>query len=261
MNARGSSFFADIPPIVKNLIVINLLFWLGGISLVRFFPEFDVNDVFGMHYWAAEKFNVAQLVTYMFMHASFMHVFMNMFGLFMFGRILEQLWGPKRFLIFYFVTGIGAGIVQQLFWTVEYNSLIQAMNQSISSNSGQALIPFEEILGRYLQFGNLELATAIDIIEMKRLFVNGLLTVGASGAIFGLLLAFGMIFPNQPMYIMFIPVPIKAKYIVIGYAVFELFNGVSNFSFDSIAHFAHLGGMLFGFFLIQYWRKNQFRQH
>jgi membrane associated rhomboid family serine protease len=261
MDNRGNSFLGYIPPIVKNLIVINLLFWLAGISLVRFFPDFDLNNVFGMHYWGSEKFNVSQLVSYMFMHASFEHVFMNMFGLFMFGRVLEQFWGPKRFLLFYFVTGIGAGVIQQLFWTIEYNSLIQAMNQGIAENSAEALIPFEQTLRRYLQFGNLEMFTAVQISEMKQMFVDSLVTVGASGALFGLLLAFGMMFPNQPIFFMFIPIPIKAKYFIIGYAVIELFLGVSNFRFDSIAHFAHLGGMLFGFFLIQYWRKNQFRQH
>jgi membrane associated rhomboid family serine protease len=212
-----------------------------------------------MHYWGAQKFNPAQLVTYMFMHASFEHVFFNMFGLYMFGRILEQVWGPKRFLIFYFVTGIGAGLVQQLFWTVEYHSLISAMTQGIAQNSGQALLPFEDLLRRYMSFGNLGAFNAIDITQMKQMFLNGLNTVGASGVLFGLLLAFGMLFPEQAIFLMFIPIPIKAKYFVIGYAVIELFFGVSSFSFDSVAHFAHLGGMLFGFFLIQYWKKNRFR--
>ena len=263
MYFRENSFFASIPPVVKNLIIINLILWLASVTLERF-TLINLNDVLGMHYCAAQKFQAWQLLTYMFCHdtSSFGHVFFNMFALFMFGRVLEYNWGAKRFLIFYFVTGIGAGIVQQLFWQIEYGTLISAMNQGIVENSGQALIPFKETLLRHfpgLQSFDLRSLDAMSISVMKMNFANSLITVGASGSVFGLLLAFGMMFPYQPIYLMFIPIPIKAKYFVIGYAVIELFFGVAHFSFDNIAHFAHLGGMLFGLLLILYWRKKQFR--
>jgi membrane associated rhomboid family serine protease len=178
-------------------------------------------------------FNPAQMITYMFLHANFWHLFFNMFGLYMFGRILEEVLGPKRFLFYYFITGLGAAIVQQLMWTIEIHPIIESVNA---------------------QLGN---GAAADLLAQKEMFLNQFITIGASGAVFGLLLAFGMMFPDQPLFLMFIPIPIKAKYFVIGYAVFELVFGVGNFSFDNVAHFAHLGGMLFGFFVLLYWRKKR----
>ena len=267
MYNNNNSLLHSIPPATKNIIIVNVILWLMSVTLPRF-TGIRLEEYLGLHYWQASGFNPVQFISYMFMHATFdekgqivfAHLFFNMFGVFMFGRVLEYTWGAKRFLIYYMVTGIGAGIVQQLAWTVEYTSLINAMNQGIAENSGQALLPFESILQRLFTFsGDLQSLGAIDISQIKSLFVNHLLTVGASGSVFALLLAFGMLFPNQPLYLFFIPVPIKAKYFVIGYAVIELVLGVGNFSFDNIAHFAHLGGMIFGYFLIVYWRKHQFR--
>jgi len=171
------------------------------------------------------------------MHAGFEHILFNMFALYMFGGILERLWGPKRFLFYYLVTGIGAAIVQQLFWTVEFHSALTAINHAIST----------------------DLVNAQSLIEQKRQFLDSpyFITIGASGAVFGLLLAFGWIFPNQELYVMFIPIPIKAKYFVFFYGIVELFMGVAQFSGDSIAHFAHLGGMLFGAILIIIWKKKR----
>ena len=220
-------FFSSIPPVTKNLIIINLLFWLAEIVLPR--GGIDLVKYLGLHYFAASDFNAVQLVTYMFMHdpGSFGHVFFNMFSVFMFGRTLEMVWGSKRFLIYYLTTGIGAGLVQEVTW---FFSLRDAIDATI------------------VQAG----------WETTRTLLNNVITIGASGAVFGILLAFGMLFPNAELFIMFIPIPVKAKYFVIFYGIVELFLGVGNFSGDNIAHFAHLGGMLFGFFLIRYWKKKGF---
>ena len=220
-------FFSSIPPVTKNLIIINLLFWLAEIVLPR--VGIDLVKYLGLHYFAASDFNAVQLVTYMFMHdpGSFGHVFFNMFSVFMFGRTLEMVWGSKRFLIYYLTTGIGAGLVQEVPW---FFSLKDAIDATI------------------VQAG----------WETTRALLNNVITIGASGAVFGILLAFGMLFPNAELFIMFIPIPVKAKYFVIFYGIVELFLGVGNFSGDNIAHFAHLGGMLFGFFLIKYWKKKGF---
>ena len=220
-------FFSSIPPVTKNLIIINLLFWLAEIVLPR--VGIDLVKYLGLHYFAASDFNAVQLVTYMFMHdpGSFGHVFFNMFSVFMFGRTLEMVWGSKRFLIYYLTTGIGAGLVQEVTW---FFSLKDAIDATIVQTGW----------------------------ETTRMLLNNVITIGASGAVFGILLAFGMLFPNAELFIMFIPIPVKAKYFVIFYGVVELFLGVGNFSGDNIAHFAHLGGMLFGFFLIKYWKKKGF---
>ena len=220
-------FFSSIPPVTKNLIIINLLFWLAEIVLPR--VGIDLVKYLGLHYFAASDFNAVQLVTYMFMHdlGSFGHVFFNMFSVFMFGRTLEMVWGSKRFLIYYLTTGIGAGLVQEVTW---FFSLKDAIDATI------------------VQAG----------WETTRALLHNVITIGASGAVFGILLAFGMLFPNAELFIMFIPIPVKAKYFVIFYGIVELFLGVGNFSGDNIAHFAHLGGMLFGFFLIKYWKKKGF---
>ncbi|MGL5228702.1 MAG: rhomboid family intramembrane serine protease [Bacteroidales bacterium] len=225
---RQNSF---LPPVTRNLIIINFLVWLASITLPsilikQFGIHFDPYNWFGLHYFQAKDFNVTQLFTYMFMHDpnGIGHVFFNMFSVFMFGRALEQFWGGKKFLFYYVTTGIGAAIIQQIVWYFIISNYVSHM----------PMIP--------------DMAT----------FTNELLTVGASGAVFGILLAFGMLFPNIPLYIMFIPIPIKAKYFVIFYGVLELFMGVGNLTGikgDNIAHFAHLGGMLFGYLLILYWKK------
>ncbi len=232
-----NNFLNSIPPIVKNLIGINIVLWLASIVLPGIFArsgiQLDLTDILGMHYWASSKFNPAQLLTYMFMHGGFEHLLFNMFALYMFGAVLEQFWGAKRFLIYYIVTGVGAGIVQQLFWTVEYHSTIAAINEAISTYPLQA----------------------IELIEQKRSFLNMPITVGASGSVFGLLLAFGWLFPETRLLLLFFPVPIKARIFVLIYGVAELLLGVAQFSGDSVAHFAHLGGMLFGALLILFWKK------
>ena len=259
MNNYRPSFLNSIPPIVKNLIAINLILWLASLVSPSFFSRWglniDLTDILGMHYWASSKFSPAQLITYMFMHGGFSHILFNMFALYMFGGVLEQLWGPKRFLFYYLITGIGAGIVQQLFWTMEYHSLLVAMNNAISANSGEGLLPFQDILGKYFSMSNLSSFDAPALVGMKRMFLDLPVTIGASGSVFGLLLAFGWLFPEAKLMIFPLPIPIKARIFVLIYGVAELFLGVAQFSGDSVAHFAHLGGMLFGAILILYWKK------
>ena len=239
MNNYRPSFLNSIPPVVKNIIAINIVLWLATIVAPGFFAKWGVNvdltDILGMHYWASTKFSPAQLVTYMFMHGGFNHIFFNMFALYMFGGVLEQMWGPKRFLFYYLVTGVGAGIIQQLFWMVEFQSAITEINTAISSSA----------------------LSAPTLIAQKNLFLNSLITVGASGSVFGLLLAFGWLFPEVKLMLLFFPVPIKARIFVLIYGVAELFLGVAQFSGDSVAHFAHLGCMLFGAFLILFWKKKR----
>ncbi len=217
--------FKQFPPVTKNLLIINGIIFLA--QLVGEQRGIDLVDIFGLHFFLAEDFHVWQLVTYMFLHADFMHLFFNMFTLWMFGRIIEQAMGLKRFLIFYFVCGIGAGFCQELFQLGEF---------------------YYRGLDKYL------LATDMSGITIPMTeFLNLWTTIGASGACYGVLLAFGMTFPNERIMLLIPPIPIKAKYFVVGYAVIELISAFS--TSGNIAHFAHLGGMLFGLLLIIYWRK------
>lgn len=228
MNQNNSGFLNSIPVVTKNLIIINLLFWVASLALPKI--GIDLVKLLGLHFPGVKDFYPFQFFTYMFMHDthSFSHVFFNMFGVYMFGRVLENVWGPKRFLTFYMVTGIGAGIIQELVWLYSV--------QSFASTNGVSL-------------------TQLVALDHS---LNYLVTVGASGSVFGILLAFAMLFPNVPLYLMFIPIPIKAKYFVVFYGLAELFMGVANYSGDSVAHFAHLGGMFFGYFLVRYWKKKDF---
>lgn len=229
MSQYNSGFLNSIPPVTKNLIIINVLFWVASLALPRI--GVDLIDLLGLHFPGATDFKPYQIISYMFMHdtRSFTHVFFNMFAVYMFGRVLENVWGPKRFLIFYMVTGIGAGLIQELVWFIDLHDVLTSQYEMVNLNGTQLISKSE--------------------------YLNFFVTIGASGAVFGILLAFGMLFPNVPLYLMFIPIPIKAKYFVIGYGLIELFMGVSNFNGDSVAHFAHLGGMLFGFIMIKYWQK------
>ena len=223
--------FNILPLVVKNLLIINGLFFLATLAFNKI-DLVDLTDILGLHFITASKFHLYQFVTYMFMHGSFSHVFFNMFALWMFGSAIENHWGAKRFLLYYFITGIGAGIVQEISWAIELREVLQ---------------PQIEIIN----FGGNEIFSKID-------FLNRFVTVGASGAVYGLLLAFGMLFPNAMIYIYFL-FPMKAKWFVVLYGVLELFSGIVG-SNSGIAHFAHLGGMIFGFFLILYWKNNAKRK-
>ena len=227
MNSRGS-FLTNIPPVTKHLLIINFLLWFATIVLKRT-AGIDLQDWLGLHFWRAADFNAAQFITYMFMHdtSGIAHVFFNMFSQWMFGRIIEQVLGAKRYLFYYVSCGLGAALIQQLAWEYDLREMIAAVNagKTVIDQAGQVIT------------------------------YNDFITVGASGAVFGILLAFGVLFPNMPMYIIPFPFPIKAKWMVLGYGVVELLFGVSGVM-AGVAHFAHLGGMIIGFFILWYWKRS-----
>lgn len=209
-----------MPPVVKNLIIINV---------IMFIATFIIGDVmyekFALFFFESPLFKPYQLVTHMFMHGDMWHILFNMYSLFLFGCVLEHIWGGKKFLLFYLVTGIGAALIHSGVMYIEASALESALEE-----------------------GNIMAS-----VNLREIYSTP--TVGASGAIYGLLLAYGMLFPNNVMQLIFPPVAIKAKYFVIIFGVLELFLGITN-SGGNIAHFAHLGGMIFGYFLIMYWKKN-----
>lgn len=240
MLRNGNSFWSAMPPVTKNLIIINVIIWIAMIVLPASTTG-KILDIGGLHYWKGNDFHVAQLFTYMFLHdtGSIAHLFFNMFTLFMFGITLERVLGSPRYLFYYISCGIGAAIVQEIVWAFTWQDIFVKPLANLNGTTFDAM--HEAIASATAQ--GLELP-----------FLNQLLTVGASGAIYGVLLAFGMIFPNMPLYIMFIPVPVKAKWMVIGYGAIELLIGLSHAT-DGVAHFAHLGGMIFGFIMILIWKR------
>ncbi|MBR6181655.1 MAG: rhomboid family intramembrane serine protease [Prevotella sp.] len=223
----------SIPTVTKNLLIINILAFLAYVVLSM--RGIDLNDMLGLHIFLASDFHIYQFVTYMFMHGGWTHLFFNMFALWMFGCVMERTWGPKKFLFYYIFCGIGAGIVQEIAQYVElYQSLSRVSNIGIVSMTTTV-------------WNDPALAKAL----------NSWTTVGASGAIYAILLGFGMTFPEERIFIFPLPVPIKAKWFVIGYAAIEVIMAYSSYQ-DGVAHVAHLGGMLFGFFLIKYWQKHPY---
>ena len=239
----GPARFSYLPEVVKNLLIINALFFLGKVVLASNFG-IDLDDIFGLHNWQSPDFRPHQLVTHLFMHGNFSHILFNMFALWMFGNQLENIWGGKRFLIYYMITGFGAallhlGVCQFQIYMLE--AQMSAQQISIVLADGYNAIQNDQ--------------NFIDPLMRKLNVLYNTPTVGASGAVFGLLLAFGMLFPNTLIYLYF-AIPIKAKYFVAGYGLLELWLGLQNSASDNVAHFAHLGGMLFGYLLIKYWRKN-----
>ena len=245
------SFF-QLPQVIKNLLIINGLFFLATISLESL--GIDLVQLFGLHPFQSHDFMPHQLITHLFMHGDFTHLFFNMFALWMFGKILENVWGGKRFLTYYIITGLGAMILYSIVQQIQISLIEVKMTveqiQQVSSQQGydcyRELVESGEVyLSKYGIIGE----------EMKSLlFLYNTPVVGASGAVFGILLAFGMLFPNTLLYIYF-AIPVKAKYVVLGYGLLELFLTITS-SNDGIAHLAHIGGMIFGFFLIKYWNKN-----
>ncbi|MCK9291209.1 MAG: rhomboid family intramembrane serine protease [Bacteroidales bacterium] len=272
------SGFQLLPPVVKNLLIINGLFFLATISLETAF-HIDLTKILGLHFVAATDFKPYQFITYMFMHGGFTHILFNMFALWMFGNTLENIWGGKRFLIFYMITGIGAGITYTVWIYFQMRPDLQSMDAFLLSRnldelsaligthefminkfSGQIWVEFQSFQQTIRQI-NLDpenheaLHAAVNFItHYKEYYLNRSIVVGASGAVYGILLAFGMMFPNALIYLYF-AIPIRAKYFVLIFGAFELFEGIRNSPGNNIAHFAHLGGMIFGFFLIRYWKK------
>jgi membrane associated rhomboid family serine protease len=276
MNEFRPGRYQALPPIVKNLIIINVIMVLLQFILAHTF-RIDLQAYLGLHYFRSELFRPWQLLTHIFMHgspldlnATLLHIFSNMFALWMFGSILENRWGPKRFLTFYLICGVGAALCYMGTLAVQYEPLyksflafkdsptldhfLQFVNQNDlpvneafktawSSDPGNVTYPVEAVrsFGKYVNYA-----------------FNGPM-VGASGAVFGVLFAFGYLFPNTELMLIFPPIPIKAKWIVGGYALFELYAGFQNAADDNVAHFAHLGGMLVAFIILKIWQQNRRR--
>lgn len=226
----------SLPPVIKNLLIINLLVFVASQWVL---PRIgvDLHRLCGLHFFMAPDFRPWQFVTYMFLHGNLEHILFNMFALWMFGRIIEATLEMKRFIIFYFVCGIGAGVVQEIVQYIHYTQL----DIVELKNLGQMVT--------CVRLDDYPVPVTLDS------YLNAWNCVGASGAIYGILLAFGMYYPNERMFIIPIPVPIKAKYFVLGYAVIELMSTLTSAN-DGVGHAAHLGGMIFAFLLIIYWRHN-----
>ena len=267
--------FTLLPPVVKNLLIINGLFFLATLALGNTFG-IDLYRVLGLHFPGAQNCAPYQFISYMFMHGGFTHLFFNMFALWMFGNVLENVWGPKRFIVYYLITGLGAALLHYavLYW--QMLPTLRAVNMVLENPDHESLKLFleseyfkvtsTEIQNNFRLFlrdynslinnsPNEAMVRAINFLNQYRIdFLNAPVVVGASGAVFGILLAFGMLFPNSLIYLFF-AIPIKAKYFVMIYGAMELYFGIANRPGSNVAHFAHLGGMLFGFLLIRYWRK------
>ena len=216
----------SIPTMTKNLLIVNFLAFVA--TWVLELRGIDLTSMLGLHFFMAKDFHLYQFVTYMFLHGGFTHIFFNMFALWMFGAVVERVWGPKKFLFYYISCGIGAGFVQEIAQYVNYMMM--------------GLDTFDRV-------------NIAGTIMLTADYLNLWTTIGASGAVYAILLAFGMIFPNERLFIIPFPFPIKAKWLVVGYIAIELFSALSGPG-DGVAHTAHLGGMLFGFIMIRYWRKH-----
>ena len=219
----------SLSPITRNLLIANVVCYL--LQLLAGSLHIDFTDLFGLHFVLADDFRVWQLVSYMFLHGSLTHLFFNMFSLWMFGGLIERTLGAKRFLTYWMVCGIGAGICQEFWQTGQY--FVEGLNNYPMVNTGSAIISMSDYLNLWT-------------------------TIGASGACYGVLLAFGMLFPNERIMLLLPPIPMKAKYFVAGYAAIELISAYA--SNDNVAHFAHLGGMLFGWLLLRYWCTSRSRR-
>ncbi len=269
--------FSILPPVIKNLLIINILCFLATVVLERSLG-INLYDLLGLHYFKSDYFSPYQFITYMFMHGDFTHLFFNMFALWMFGSTIENVWGSKKFIVFYLITGIGAALTHYLIIHLQISSdiaLIQACIQSpdldtlgqlisnhkfmLKENSGEIWNQFvafkENVHSLQLYPNNVEIQENISAFLSSYLdyFVGLPNVVGASGSVYGLLLAFGMLFPNAMIYIYFL-FPMKAKWFVLIFGVVELASGIFG-SGDGVAHFAHLGGMIFGLLLILLWKR------
>ena len=241
----NSQYFRSIPPVTKNLLMINVLIFVFMAIVGR---DNVINQYCALHYFTSPYFNPAQLITYMFLHGGFPHLLFNMFALYMFGPSIEWAFGSKRFLFYYISVGIGAALVQEGVYAI----MLQKYSSMFSAYEMREIIEQGAIL---LKSGRTFADPALGEINM---LVNGA-TIGASGAIYGILLAYGMLWPNRELMLLIPPMPIKAKWMVIGYGALELLFGVTGAS-AGVAHFCHLGGMLFCFRIILYW-KHQSRRY
>jgi len=219
----GNSF-QRTTPVVLNLIIINALVFFAQVMIGGGQQISTVDNLFALHHYKSDYFKPHQLITHMFMHAGFFHLLFNMLALWMFGSMMERVWGSKKFLIFYMICGLGAGLAQ---------------------------------LGDYaFTFRHVDAAVlSLETMEQYQLAMQYRATVGASGAIMGVLAAFGYLFPNTTLFIMPIPFPVKAKWAILGIIALDVFGGISRVPGDNIAHFAHLGGAVIGFLIVYFWNK------
>ncbi|MBS1650541.1 MAG: rhomboid family intramembrane serine protease [Bacteroidetes bacterium] len=233
-NQYRPSGFGYLPPVTKNIIIINVVMFLLTQAL-KYTQGIDLTTYLGLHYYQASNFRPHQFVTYLFMHGSLAHIFFNMFAVYIFGQVLEQVWGPKRYLIFYLLTGFGAALTQYVVIHFEIAHVITLVDK--------------EILNPLLSS-----ADRNSLYEQKDEFLNRQVIVGASGSLFGLLGAFGVLFPNRYLYLYFL-FPVKTKWFVIFYGAMELIYGITADSGDNVAHFAHIGGLVIGIIIVLFWRK------
>ncbi len=241
MNGFGRSFFG-LPPVVKNIIFLNVLMFLADLAAKSAFGM-DLTMILGIYFPKSEHFMPLQIITHMFMHGGFWHLFFNMYALYIFGQVLENVWGPKRFFIYYMICGLGAAFVHETVILFQYNNLMNVISPD----------QLQLVLDEGTQYFREGKVFSDDTMKSLQLLLN-VPTVGASGAIFGILLAFGVLFPNTQLMLLFPPIPIRAKYFVMIYGAIELYLAVTAPG-SNIAHAAHLGGMLFGYLMIRYWRK------
>jgi membrane associated rhomboid family serine protease len=269
--------FGGLPVVTKNIIIINVILFVA--TMLAEARGIDLTKYLGLHYYSAPDFKPHQFITYIFMHGSVSHIFFNMFAVFIFGQVLEQVWGQKRYLIFYIITGLGAALAQYVVIYFSVNDLMHSIDfvqNNLKRENVEAFLNSEEFGRRinhsfaseYNTFVNqynsaiedgspraLSLASQF-LLDYKNYVLNSQVIVGASGSLFGLLGAFGMLFPNQRLYLYFF-IPVKAKWLVIAYGAFELFSGWKNDPMDNVAHFAHIGGLVVGIILVLIWRKDR----
>lgn len=238
--------FANIPDVTKNIVIINVLFFLA--TIVAQGRGYNLHGLLGMHYPGSNYFEPYQIITHFFMHSDLMHILFNMIGLIVFGSHLERTWGKQRFFIFYFVTAMGAAMLHFLVQGIEIHSLTGEWFPEIFINT-----PKEA----YSSVINFETSFAYEENWRMAASMYATPTLGASGAVYGLLMAFALLFPNTQFMLLFPPIPIKAKWLAIILGGMALYQGYQGNPDDSVAHFAHLGGMLFGFILILIWRKDR----
>ncbi|RJE72688.1 rhomboid family intramembrane serine protease [Reichenbachiella sp. MSK19-1] len=256
----------NLTPMVKNILIINI-----GVFLIGSFLNFNLSHLFGVHYIFSDGFFIFQYVTYMWLHASFMHLFGNMFAVLIFGPMLERVWGAKKFLLFYLITGIGAGLLYGVADTVEKGRFSTDTEQFVDHPNpeefyiyihnyadGYDMVKLGDFADTYYDNPeNLSFASqAVSIVNQIYNEMSNIPMVGASGAVFGILMAFGMLFPNTELMLLFPPIPIKAKYLVFFYGAYELYSEINRTGGDNVAHLAHLSGMLIAFILLKYWARN-----
>lgn len=268
MTFRNRNIFSSTPPVVMNLIMINVVMMVITWVAAGTFGV-DLNRILGVYPPGSPEFRPYQIVTHMFMHGGFVHLFFNMFALWMFGRVLEQVWGSRRFFIYYMVTGLGAVTIHLLVNYLQISAIQREAMAMLNTPSPDAFAAFvtrhfpgyyDQVYANFLDKWYLSPTSTVfadqaaEYVRQLILLQQSIPTVGASGAVYGVLLAFGMLFPNTILMLLFPPIPIKAKWMVIVYGGLELYLGLTQPG-SSIAHFAHLGGMIFGFILIKLWQK------